>query len=210
MTLYVVLQQIPINYHSPHSHLTVIQECSQRFQNGEAKKFAMNQLFPHCFVHNAGVNSVLQAKAFYSLCACMVQSSLFYHSHQIIAIRSNNVTCQKCASYFMGQAHMYIIPQWQLHPVPQCQLHPQHLQLRLIFAACCYLHLVMHISSCPGYFITCNYIQRLYYVVVTIIHAGTSPVSVTGLSQGLHIYKVLPQGCDRGSFTALPFRFTIQ
>ena len=38
----------------------------------------------------------------------------------------------------------------------------------------------------------------------------TSPASVTGLSQGRHHFKVLPQGCDRGSFRALPFRFTIQ
>ena len=27
------------------------------------------------------------------------------------------------------------------------------------------------------YFITCNYIQRLYYGVITIYHEGTSPVS---------------------------------
>ena len=75
---------------------------------------------------------------------------------------------------------------------------------------CTYNRYCVMFISCPVYFITCNYIQKLYYVVITIIHAGTSPVSVTDLSQGLHHFKVLPQGCDRGSFTGLPFRFTIQ
>ena len=81
---------------------------------------------------------------------------------------------------------------------------------KIIFAmriTCTYnRYCVMHIS-CPVYFINCNYIQKLCYVVITIIHAGTS---VTDLSQGLHHYKVLPQGCDRGRFTALPFKFTIE
>ena len=75
---------------------------------------------------------------------------------------------------------------------------------------CTYNRYCVMFISCPVYFITCNYIQKLYYVVITIIYAGTSPVSVTDLSQSLHHFKVLPQGCDRERFTGLPFRFTIQ
>ena len=43
-------------------------------------------------------------------------------------------------------------------------------------------------------------------LLITIIHAGTSPVSVTDLSQGLHHYKVLPQGCGRGGLHCTSFQ----